>query len=176
MTKRPHFDGLNMPTPIESDANDAGHDAPAGRPFGSSRPEITPRVVALERRPPSPERPGARRIRFDALKCNRALGLKYAGQAGITFRRWPESDALKCNRALGLKYEGRTGLRSVRLRSDALISTRVLVKDTTWSRPVRTRPRSRIDVIRWVYDPSRVTVRSEGNEDSTPAVRRIDGI
>jgi len=116
------------------------------------------------------------RIRFDALKCNRALGLKYAGQAGITFRRRPESDALKCNRALGLKYEGRTGLRSVRLRSDALISTRVLVKDTTWSRPVRSRPRSRIDVIRWVYDPSRVTVRSEGNEDSTPAVRRIDGI
>ena len=32
------------------------------------------------------------------------------------------------------------------------------------------------DEFRWVYDPSWTTIRSERNEDSTPAVRRTDGI
>ena len=132
--------------------------------------------IGLGRSTSVPGVSGSADLRSDALKCNRALGLKYERRAGIAFRRRLDSDALKCNRALGLKYERRAGLRPVRLRSDALISTRVLDEDTTWSGTVRICPRSRIEVIRWVYDPSRVTIRSEGNEDSTPAVRRIDGI
>jgi len=61
-------------------------------------------------------------------------------------------------------------------QSDALISTRVFGNNTTWLSSVRTRTHSRANVFRWVYDPSRNTIRSEGNEDFTPAVRRIDEI
>ena len=147
-------------------------DSPSGRLVPKSDDTWGSRNEASRR----PERPTPSKLRSDALKCNRALGLKYERRAGIAFRRRPDSDALKCNRVLGLKYERRTGLRSARLRSDALISTRALEKDTMWSEPVRSCLRSRIKVIRRVYDPCRITIRSEGNEDSTPAVRRIDGI
>lgn len=57
---------------------------------------------------------GSGRPATDVLKCNRAFRLKYAGRRGTAFRRRPGIGALKSNRALVLKYEGRVGLRPIR--------------------------------------------------------------
>jgi hypothetical protein len=115
-------------------------------------------------------------LRSDAFMCNTVLVFKYEDRRGITFRRRSESGALKCNRALGLKYDGRTGLRSVRSDPTPLYIRGCWKKIRRGRRQFEPVSARGSNEFRWVYTQPRNTVRSEGNEDSTPAVRRIDGI
>ena len=176
MTWRDYFDGLNTSSPIEWNAKDAGRRVPAGRPYGATRLDAAPPMGCRNSVRDATGSPGVLRTHFDALKCNTVFEYKYVGRHGITFRRRPDSDALKCNRAFELKYDGRTGLRSVRSDPTPLY-IRGCWKKTRRGRsqfePVSARGSNE---FRWVYTQPRNTVRSEGNEDSTPAVRRIDGI
>ena len=93
------------------------------------------------------------------------------------------SDALMCDRALVLKYAGgvesHSGAVLVRRPyqcGSVRIETRRRADAARRSGTAHPFPLVELDAFRWVYDPSEGTFRSEGNEDSTPAVRRTDGI
>ena len=90
--------------------------------------------------------------RSDALICNGALVLKYAG--GVE----SHSGAVLIRRP----YQYRAARIETRRRADA-------ARRSETAHPF---PLVELDAFRWVYDPSEGMFRSEGNEDSTPAVRR----
>jgi hypothetical protein len=170
-----HFDGLKNNTPIGWSASSAGPTTSPGRPSGSSRTDAPTSDGALESK--HTPRAGRREERSDALKYNRALRLKYEGQRGTAFLRRPESDALKYNRVLELKYGGRVGFGRLdaRFRPPRSPAAGGEARDAVGNGFEPVPARGPVE-FRWVYDPSRTTIRSEGNEDSTPAVRRTDGI
>ena len=95
-----------------------------------------------------------------------------SGAVLVVDRKRP--DALIGLRALRLKYAPGARIHTGRRDAiDALIPIRVFGGDMT-GRPSQGVPdRSE---VRWVYDPSRAKFGSEEDEDSTPAVRRQDGI
>ena len=127
MTRCLHFDGLNTFTPIRYDAKDAGRDAPDGtrpvspvRPAGSVRPEA----------------------RSDALMCDRALVLKYAG--GV--------ESHSCAVLVRRPYEYGAVRIETRRRADA-------ARRSETAHPF---PLVEPNAFRWVYVPSEGTFRSEG--------------
>ena len=119
---------------------------------------------------------GSRTIRSDALKYQRALGWNAlaarddARRTADTFRCTPS----KC----GLQVHPRS-IESTTIRSDALKCKRAF---GWYASAVRSgvdfpaAPDWKPRPTRRVYVPVWSTIWSEGNEDSTPAVRRQDGI
>ena len=85
-------------------------------------------------------------------------------------------DALMFDRALQSTYERRPGSPRAEARSRPATTTRGGGVEAGWSGRGTPVPPADHEEFRWVYAPPRTTIRSERNEDSTPAVRRTDGI